>query len=802
MKKTTKISLIFSLLLPTLLSAQTLKEFDLQEMNEQQIPLFVDHPNEAAYIFYTAINGLTIVSSTGGVVSSQQEATKLTVFLRPERQVLTIKAPGYIEKKIAVESVSAKQAKFFSLNPKEEKYISEKGSYQINSDPSGVLLTIEGYPGFKEFTPFELKDYEARKYKITLAKPGFYTLDTLIEIRPGMRQSSLYKIKSQSGILSLKAPLNVTVKINNLSVEVGQDYVNQKLKDGVYILDVTDSRFEPYHETVTVGSGETKLLELPLVKRVGVLQVDHSDAFEVLVNGTTYSKKEGILSIEFYEGTYQAKVKRSGFAPEELSFTIQKGKIVTWAPAFKPILVQVKLTTEPEGASVVLIRNGERKVLGFTPIDDQIAVGEVEFLITGDGFKEYKFKETLEEGKPVTKKIDLANPNVNLSAQTTERTKEGSLKEFDLQEIREQQIPLFIDHPNEATFIFYTAISGLTIGSNTGGVVATQQEATKLTIFLRPERQVLTIKAPGFLEKKIQLETVSAKQAKFFKLNPKEEKYFSELGSVLINSVPSGAFFTIDGIPDFAQYTPYELKEYESRTYKIKLELHDYISLDTTLIIKKGIKQTKTYFLETKNKRNTENESTVTDIDGNIYNTITIGSQVWMVENLKTTRYNNGDPIPNVKDRNDWRNLKTGAYCNYDNNPWGPTTYYTLYNWYAVNDSRKIAPTGWHVATDAEWTTLIKFYGGKPFAGSKMKSKTVWNQDGGGSGDYSFTALPGGYRDGGGNFDRIGYYGYWWCASEEGTSNAIYKLMASSSNVVFSDYYDKGYGLSVRCIRD
>ena len=96
----------------------------------------------------------------------------------------------------------------------------------------------------------------------------------------------------------------------------------------------------------------------------------------------------------------------------------------------------------------------------------------------------------------------------------------------------------------------------------------------------------------------------------------------------------------------------------------------------------------------------------VKDIDGNVYHTVTIGTQVWMVENLKVTKYRDGTPIPNKTDATEWGSLTTGAYCDYDNTVSNSTIYGKLYNWYAVNDWRNIAPTGWHVPTDAEWTTL------------------------------------------------------------------------------------------------
>src|ERR1035437_40951 len=100
---------------------------------------------------------------------------------------------------------------------------------------------------------------------------------------------------------------------------------------------------------------------------------------------------------------------------------------------------------------------------------------------------------------------------------------------------------------------------------------------------------------------------------------------------------------------------------------------------------------------------------TVTDIDGNVYHTVTIGSQVWMVENLKTTRFLNGESIPNITDNYSWATLSTGAYCDYDNLTDNSSNYGHLYNWFAVVDSRKIAPTGWHVPTDAEWIILQNY---------------------------------------------------------------------------------------------
>jgi uncharacterized protein (TIGR02145 family) len=203
---------------------------------------------------------------------------------------------------------------------------------------------------------------------------------------------------------------------------------------------------------------------------------------------------------------------------------------------------------------------------------------------------------------------------------------------------------------------------------------------------------------------------------------------------------------------------------------------------------------------------------TITDIDGNVYKTITIGSkgmkttQTWMAENLKVTHYRNGVQIPNVTDGSSWNNLNTGAFCWYNNDAAANANIYgALYNWYAVNDSRNIAPTGWHVASNAEWSTLVNFLGGQSIAGGKLKETgtTHWqNPNTGADNSSGFTALPGGYRYFNGTFYTIGYTGYWWNSTEYIPSDAWYWEMFSVNIGLNNLSFNKGVGLSVRCIMD
>ena len=200
-----------------------------------------------------------------------------------------------------------------------------------------------------------------------------------------------------------------------------------------------------------------------------------------------------------------------------------------------------------------------------------------------------------------------------------------------------------------------------------------------------------------------------------------------------------------------------------------------------------------------------EEVGTVTDIDGNVYHTVTIGTQVWMVENLKVTHYRNGYLIPNITDGTQWGSLKTGAYCNYNNDSNNADTYGYLYNWYAVNDSRNICPAGWHVPTDEEWETLETYLGGGTVAGGKMKETGTehWKSSNtGATNESGFTALPGGYRRFDGIFHYVGGYGYWWSATEHNATYAWYHYVGFSYSNLNRYYYSKELGFSLRCLRD
>ena len=178
---------------------------------------------------------------------------------------------------------------------------------------------------------------------------------------------------------------------------------------------------------------------------------------------------------------------------------------------------------------------------------------------------------------------------------------------------------------------------------------------------------------------------------------------------------------------------------------------------------------------------------------------IKIGTQTWTTKNLDVTTYRNGDAIPQVQDTT-WANLTTGAWCYYENKTAKGTTYGKLYNWFAVNDTRGLAPIGYHIPTDAEWIILTDNLGEE--AGTKMKSTSGWYNNGNGTNTSGFAGLPGGYRNTNGNFDFIGVDCSWWSSSEYDSNNAWYRDLYSNTGNVNRDYSYKRNGFSVRCLRD
>lgn len=198
--------------------------------------------------------------------------------------------------------------------------------------------------------------------------------------------------------------------------------------------------------------------------------------------------------------------------------------------------------------------------------------------------------------------------------------------------------------------------------------------------------------------------------------------------------------------------------------------------------------------------------TSVTDIDGNVYGVVTIGSQCWMESNLRTTKYKDGSAIPQITDSNDWKTRTTHAYCWYDNDNSNETTYGKLYNWYAIEDARGICPEGWHVPHDAEWKVLEDYLGADDdVSGGNLKETGTdhWLAPNTGATNSSgFTGLPGGMRFQEGQFDHMGKNGLFWSSRRESESLAFYLNLTYDSAISYRTYIYKRSGFSCRCVKD
>jgi uncharacterized protein (TIGR02145 family) len=198
-------------------------------------------------------------------------------------------------------------------------------------------------------------------------------------------------------------------------------------------------------------------------------------------------------------------------------------------------------------------------------------------------------------------------------------------------------------------------------------------------------------------------------------------------------------------------------------------------------------------------------ENKMTDIDGNQYDVIKIGNQIWMKENLKVSKYRNGEAIPTGLVNTVWANTNKGAYAIYNNDNTNNVRYGKLYNWYAVNDSRGLCPSGWHIPSESDWSTLLSYLGGDLACGGKLKSigTSYWYSPNSDATNVSgFSALPGGSRDNDGSFDVIRNYAFFWSATEYGNNDAFTRNLDYYSNDFGRSYGNKRNGFSVRCVRD
>ena len=190
--------------------------------------------------------------------------------------------------------------------------------------------------------------------------------------------------------------------------------------------------------------------------------------------------------------------------------------------------------------------------------------------------------------------------------------------------------------------------------------------------------------------------------------------------------------------------------------------------------------------------------------EDSLLESVKIGTQIWTTKNLDVNTYRNGDTIRHASTQQEWQDAASkgeGAWCYYNHDPKNGEVYGKLYNWHAVKDSRILAPSGYHIPSDLEWSLLTEYLGGEEIAGFKMKSTSGWYDNGNGDNSSGFNGLPGGYC-GAGGFSQITGFGYWWSSSEDNTGGAWFRFLVNFNTKVGRYASDKQAGFSVRCLRD
>jgi uncharacterized protein (TIGR02145 family) len=229
------------------------------------------------------------------------------------------------------------------------------------------------------------------------------------------------------------------------------------------------------------------------------------------------------------------------------------------------------------------------------------------------------------------------------------------------------------------------------------------------------------------------------------------------------------------------------------------------LSSDSNCALGAGARMVKLQ-LEWNRKQLSLDSTIVDDIEVYACPSVTIGTQIWMTENLNVDKFLNGDPIPEAKSDAEWENAgdwQKPAWCYYDNDPSNGKKYGKLYNWYTVNDPRGLAPKGWHVPSDKEWTILTEYLGGESKAGGKLRSTSLWNNPNkGATNESGFSGLPGGGRNGNGVFYYVGFDGKWWSSSDGNTNLAWLRHLGCLNASIFRFANRMPDGLSVRCLRD
>lgn len=740
-------SLIFPILfmLSIIFAQDLLKEFDVSiQVREKSISA---QPNAVKVIVKSKVPNLRFESNKGikKVEKIGEGEWKLTLY--PGSQRFEIKANGYISysERITFEKQKVYECKVSEKTDNIYRRV-ESDLYEV----SFIFNVDNVYCSFNDLVPnlsignrviFEIAEGE---YTFNFTKDSYRPVSRTITVTSdktiniNLERDISYREAYQSPGIAIitTSPSNAEIILNGQKYGYSPTNITGLLK-GEHQLEIRMNKYHSDFSSFTINESEIKNISVVLKPKFGYLNItSHPDDCEVYLNNL-WTGKTPIKNLEYESGTYQLVVKKNlyhDYVKDDIA--ISDGETQEFEFDLKPAFGTIRINSNPEQGAEILI-NG--KAIGKTPYqNNKYPSGDYNIELRKQYFTTLRERISVSDGK------------------TTNRT-----------------------------FLLQSTVGTLNTASNGAKLYINDKLVTQAhnNIKLKPGSYKLRAEKDKHYPQEKTINVYAGKIEKInFDLIPKQ-------GSISIVVTPleqqKGSEIFIDGT-SYGQ-APFVQKLLIGRyTVKVRINGKTYTksvtvkeNQDIPLNFNIDNLQATAPIIKKKTKL-TRDSITVTDIDGNVYKTVKIGNQVWMAENLRVTRYRNGKAIPNVTTKSKWKKLKKGAYCSYKNNDSNIGTYGLLYNWYAVNDSRNLAPAGWHVPTDEEWKQLEMYLGMSQTEtndtgwrgtdeGGKLKEigTTHWKSPNTGATNLSgFTAVPGGCRTYDGTFYSIGTSAYFWSATE------------------------------------
>ncbi len=604
-------------------------------------------------------------------------------------------------------------------------------------------------------------------YSYRVEAPLYHTEAGKVEITD-TKKEIIAKLKPAFGYVTVNTEPEKEAKviIDGKTLTTNSPCKSEALASGVHTVQVIKEMYQPSTQRVTITDEQTTPLNFKLQPNFAELNLTTSAEATLYVNNE--QKATGNWNGRLNPGVYslEARLDKHRSAKQDIELAAGDVKTLNLQPT--PIYGSLDIISTPVGASITI--NG--KDYGTTPNTiKNLLIGNYTLKLSKKGYK------TIDKTLIVTdEKITSINEILSIgNDETAEIFYESAKSKY----FSKNYIGAIVDcnkaidlNPN-----YFEAYKGRGDCKDEledySGAIEDYTKAIEID-----SKYLKAYYNRGLVKYNIKDYDGAIKDfTKVLEINPKDASTYSDRGDAKYN------------IKDFAG----AISDYNKA---IMINPKDYNAKKNILIAKQEL-------------------NFIRDIDGNIYHAVKIGTQTWMVENLKTTHYQNGDEIANIINSDSWKGLSTGAWCDYNNSAANGTKYGHLYNWYATNDRRKIAPKGWHIPTNEEWTILNNYVSTNLSISSSvakaLAAKIIWtNSPNNGkignnlkkNNTSGFSALPGGSRDYGETYDGIGIYGYWWTSSEIYATNAWMTVLYYDGDDLRRHFNPKNYGFSVRCVRD